>query len=67
MSVLYTVMKDDGFVSFRPDSTQPGTQSPIQTRIDSLSSRELEVIKLIASGLTNTEVGDELTVSAPHR
>lgn len=63
VSVLYNVMKDDGFVSFRPDSTESGTQSTIQTSIDSLSSRELEVMKLIASGLTNTEIGEELTVS----
>lgn len=64
VSVLYAVMKDEGFVSLRADTDQPRrSESPLDPNIDSLSSRELEVMKLIASGLTNTEIAEELTVS----
>jgi DNA-binding NarL/FixJ family response regulator len=64
LSVLCAVMKDKGFVSFRSGATEPGRSTdPIAANIDSLSSRELEVMKLIASGLTNTEIAEELTVS----
>ncbi|ABH00314.1 MULTISPECIES: response regulator [Rhodococcus] len=64
VSVLYAVMKDEGFVSFRADTTEPGgPESLLEANIDSLSSRELDVLKMIASGLTNTEIAEELTVS----
>lgn len=64
LSVLYAVMKDDGFVSLGSGAAEPGRSTdPIAANIDSLSSRELEVMKLIASGLTNTEIAEELTVS----
>lgn len=59
VSVLQTVMAEDGFVTFRP----PETEKRLKADIDSLSSRELEVMVLIASGLTNAEIADQLTVS----
>lgn len=59
VSVLQAVMTEDGFVSFR--SGEPGKR--LEADIDSLSSRELEVMILIASGLTNAEIADQLTVS----
>ncbi|AII11495.1 response regulator [Rhodococcus opacus] len=62
LAVLYAVMKDEGFVSFRADTTE--SENPLEANIDSLSSRELEVLKLIASGLTNTEIAEGLTVSS---
>ncbi|WP_396922417.1 response regulator [Mycolicibacterium sp.] len=64
VSVLRAVMKDNGFVSFRSEASDvERSEKPVAANIDSLSSRELEVMKLIASGLTNTEIAEELTVS----
>lgn len=64
ISVLRVVMEDDEFVSFRPAGTEDvAAGASVQANIDALSSRELEVMKLIASGLTNTEIAEELTVS----
>jgi len=34
-----------------------------QSLIEPLSSRELEVLRLIAAGLSNREIGDELVVA----
>jgi DNA-binding NarL/FixJ family response regulator len=59
VSVLQAVMTDDGFISFR--SAEP--EKRLEVDIDLLSSRELEVMVLIASGLTNAEIADRLTVS----
>lgn len=59
VSVLQAVMTEDGFVSFR--SGEP--EKRVEADIDSLSSRELEVMVLIASGLSNAEIADQLTVS----
>jgi DNA-binding NarL/FixJ family response regulator len=41
-------------------STLSGKQTPL---VDDLTPRELEVLKLIASGLTNQEIAEELTLS----
>ncbi len=38
----------------------PGKQTPL---VDDLTPRELEVLKLIASGLTNRQIAEELTLS----
>jgi DNA-binding NarL/FixJ family response regulator len=59
VSVLQAVMTEDGFISFR--SAEP--EKHLEVDIDLLSSRELEVMVLIASGLTNAEIADRLTVS----
>ena len=62
LSVLQAVMRgDDQFVSFRSSSAGPETHT--KANINALSSRELEVLGLIAAGLTNSEIADELTVS----
>lgn len=64
VSVLHAVMRDEGFVSFPPATPNTGShEKPFEANIDALSSRELEVMKFIASGLTNSEIGEELTVS----
>jgi DNA-binding NarL/FixJ family response regulator len=59
VSVLQAVTTEGGFVSFR--SREP--EKRLEADIDSLSSRELEVLVLIASGLTNAEIADQLIVS----
>ncbi|PVG83186.1 DNA-binding response regulator [Nocardioides gansuensis] len=59
VSVLQAVMTEDGFISFR--SAEP--EKRLEVDIDLLSSRELEVMVLIASGLTNAEIAEKLTVS----
>jgi DNA-binding NarL/FixJ family response regulator len=61
LSVLQAVMQGDDFVSFRPPSAQSETQ--LSANIDALSSREFEVLGLIAAGLTNLEIAEALTVS----
>jgi DNA-binding NarL/FixJ family response regulator len=64
VSVLHAVLRDEGFVSFPSATPDTGShRKPFEANIDALSSRELEVMKFIASGLTNTEIGEELTVS----
>lgn len=64
VSVLHAVMRDEGFVSFPSPPPDTGSHGrPFEANIDVLSSRELEVMKFIASGLTNTEIGEELSVS----
>jgi len=64
ISVLQAVMRDEGFVSSRPGGAEDAAAGTSRhANIDALSSRELEVMKLIASGLTNTEIAEELTVS----
>lgn len=64
ISVLQAVVRDEGFVSSRPGGAEDaGAGTSRHANIDALSSRELEVMKLIASGLTNTEIAEELTVS----
>lgn len=64
IAVLRGVLKDEGFVSFRSEDTlnqRPTGNSAVS--IDVLSSRELEVLRHIASGLTNAEAADLLWVS----
>ena len=53
----------DSFPSRQPTPDAGSRGKPFKANIDALSSRELEVMKFIASGLTNTEIGEELTVS----
>ncbi|MET8249158.1 response regulator transcription factor [Streptomyces sp. NPDC005202] len=64
IEVLHAVMKDDKFVTYVPEETaSQGAERHPNVDLDSLSSRELEVLKLIAAGLTNSEVADELRIS----
>lgn len=59
VSVLQAVMTEEGFISFRP----PEPEKRLEVDINLLSSRELEVMVLIASGLTNAEIAHRLIVS----
>jgi DNA-binding NarL/FixJ family response regulator len=62
IAALRAVMQDKGFVSFRPEGTD--VRAPrSESALNALSSRELEVLRLIAGGLTNSEVAEELGVS----
>nr|BAM76243.1 response regulator [Janibacter sp. TYM3221] len=64
VSVLRSVMAGDSFVSFRSQASRASRSAPRGTAdIDTLSSRELEVMKLIAAGLTSSEVAEEISVS----
>ncbi|WOQ16262.1 response regulator transcription factor [Raineyella sp. W15-4] len=64
LSLLHDVARDEDPASFRSAVPETGrTDRAGQPDIDTLSSRELEVMKLIASGLTNGEIAAELTVS----
>ncbi|MFF5988824.1 response regulator transcription factor [Prauserella flavalba] len=64
IEVLHAVMADDKFVSYvREEAISRDVECHPTVDVDILSSRELEVLKLIAAGLTNSEVADELRVS----
>lgn len=64
LSVLRAVMVGHEFVSFRAEAPiTSGDQRQQSAAIDALSSRELEVMKLIAAGLTTSEVAERLTLS----
>ncbi len=64
LSVLHAVIEDSDFVSFRGgDSESKSPSNPLAANIDALSARELEVMKLIAVGLTNAEIAESLAVS----
>lgn len=64
VSVLRAVLANEGFVSYRPESVAASSSERRgSANIDALSSRELEVMKLIAAGWTSNEVAKELGVS----
>jgi LuxR family maltose regulon positive regulatory protein len=50
-------------VSEAEQRLQPEAQAPSQTLIETLSKRELEVLQLIAEGLTNPEIASRLYLS----
>ncbi len=47
-------------VEHQPASQTPTTPAPTQPLIDPLSERELEILHLIAQGLSNNEIGERL-------
>lgn len=55
------VMADPGFVSFRPAGQRSSGSRRGAT--DALSAREVEVLALLASGMTNAEIADRLFLS----
>ena len=42
----------------------PGTQKPTEPLPEPLTPRELEILRLLAQGLTNRQISEELVVSA---
>ena len=54
---------DDPVELPRGDASEPPTESAVQPLVEPLSERELEVLHLIAEGLTNQEVADRLYLS----
>ncbi len=65
--VSYTDRLLSGFapVIQEPLAAIQNRQSPIQNLIEPLSARELEILRLIADGLTNQEIADRLVLSLP--
>lgn len=63
VAVLRAVMDGEGFVSLRTEEPVASGSERRRAEIDVLSVRELEVMKLIAAGLTTAEVATELAVS----
>ncbi len=61
------LMQEQGPTGTRPHSERPGTDRSehgglLPPRAD-LSERELEIIERVATGLTNQEIAEELTIS----
>lgn len=48
------------FQSEGPKKEEESKRSPVQTLIEPLSERELEVLQLIAQGLSNREISERL-------
>ena len=46
-----------------PEATQPVTHPQSPALVDQLTARELEVLQLIAEGLTNRQIADQLVIS----
>ena len=46
-----------------PTSTTPTATTPLPTYPDGLTAREVEVLRLVAKGLTDTRVAEELVLS----
>ena len=42
---------------------RPGTTPPVPARLGALTSRETEVLRLIAHGLSNAEISDTLVIA----
>ncbi|MBW0088141.1 response regulator transcription factor [Pseudonocardia sp. KRD-184] len=56
------VMEDPDFVSFRPVGQR--SSGARRGATDALSAREVEVLALLASGMTNAEIADQLFLSS---
>jgi LuxR family maltose regulon positive regulatory protein len=55
----------DGLLANFDDTGTPSRQSQAQSLIEPLSHRELEVLQLLAEGLTNPEIAHRLTIALP--
>jgi DNA-binding NarL/FixJ family response regulator len=61
-ATIRAVAHNDGFVSSSQQAGEVPADAPIKS-LDVLSARELEVLKLLSQGLTNSEIATSLFVS----
>ena len=63
MALEYTSRLLAAFPVVEPEKTPPSAQAPEAPLIEPLSEREIEVLQLIAEGLTNQEIAARLFLS----
>ena len=60
----WPVWRDEVTVFLEPERMSHAAQPPISKRLAPLTEREIELLHLVADGLTNDEIAEELTLSA---